>query len=156
MLTDRDYLARFEHRLPHPEAVSGARLKYMRDGARLMVRLVALDAVLTPREDQSPYVEALGLVQAFGLRCRASKAEIISAAQAEWHNATDYCGRFIEALRREVWFRCQAKQPKFAIEGIARVIAQRWDMPISDAELMRLLADIWDAANRRRRHRVRR
>jgi hypothetical protein len=118
----------------------------MREGARLMVRLIALDDVLTPQSDHSRYVEALGIVQGFGLRCRASNAEIISATQAEWQTAADYCGRFVEGLRRDLWHRCRAKQPRDVIMGAARAIALRFDMPISDDQLEPALAGIWSAA----------
>ncbi len=146
MLSDRDFLARLERRLPHPEATASVRVAYMREGARLMVRLIALEAVLQPREDHSPYVEALGMVQAFGLRCKASNAEVISAAQAEWHAARDYCSRFVEALRRDLWHRCRAQQPRDVIMGAAQQIAVRWNVPISDDQLVPVLAGIWTAA----------
>jgi hypothetical protein len=58
-----DPLARFDRPLPHPEAAAGVRVRWMREGARLMVRLIALDATLAPTGDHSRYVEALGIVQ---------------------------------------------------------------------------------------------
>jgi hypothetical protein len=141
-----DPLARFERPLPAPDAPFHVRVQWMRQGARLMVRTIALDAVLAPTGDHSRYVEAMGIVQAFGLRCRASNAEIIAATEGEWKAATDYCSRFIEALRRELWHRCRAGQPREAIMGAAQQIAMRFDMPIDDAQLVPVLAGIWSAA----------
>jgi len=141
-----DPLARFERPLPPADAASGVRVRWMREGARLMVRTIALDAVLQPTGDHARYVEALGMVQAFGLRCRASNMEIIHATRAEWQAATDAIGRFIETLRRELWHRCRAGQPRDVIMGAARQIAMRFDMPIYDAQLVPVLAGIWSAA----------
>jgi hypothetical protein len=137
-----DPLARFERPLPHPEAAAGVRVRWMREGARLMVRLIALDHALAPPGDHSRYVEALGIVQTFGLRCRASNAEIISATQAEWQAAADYCARFVESLRRDLWHRCRARQPFPVLMYAARTIAQRWDMPVSDDQLAPMVRNI--------------
>jgi len=141
-----DPLARFERPRPAPDAPFHVRVQWMRQGARLMVRTIALDAVLQPTGDHSRYVEALGAVQAFGLRCRASNAEIIAATEGEWKAATDYCGRFIEAVRRALWWRCKARQPRDVIEAAAKDIACRGNVPISDNQLHVLLGNIWEAA----------
>lgn len=144
--TGADPIARFERPLPHPQAVPEVRVRWMREGARLMVRLIALDATLTPREDHSPYVEALGYLQAFGLRCHADNAEIITAAQAEWKAATAYCSRWLEALRRELWGRCRAQQPDKEIIKAADQLCIRWNMPIADDQLAPLVQNIARAA----------
>jgi len=146
MLADREFLARFERRLPSPEATASVRVAYMRQGARLMMRLIALDAVLKPQTDRSLYVEALGVVQTFGLRCKASNAEIISATQAEWQAAEDHCVRFIEALRRDLWGRCRARQPDAVVIKAADQLCIRWDMPIADDQLASLVQNIARAA----------
>ncbi len=146
MLSDRDFLARLERRLPHPEATASVRMHWMREGARLMVRLIALDAVLKPQTDHSLYVEALGYVQTFGFRCKASNDEVISATRAEFQAARDYCSRFVEALRRDLWHRCRAQQPEAVVVGAAKQIAARWDVPITDQQLAPVLRNIAAAA----------
>jgi hypothetical protein len=150
----RPNLTEYQRAPPRAEAPAGQRIGWIRQQHRLYARELAVEYLLDPPPADLPYLqqaEAFSAAIGFGIQCKATPEEIITAAATEWADASRAVSECLDHMRRLLWPMCAAKMPEQAIRQAAAGVCERHNVYVPRELLTPLLSRTWDAATRRRR-----
>jgi hypothetical protein len=119
---------------PRAEASSGERTAYLRNFIRPYALLLAACHLVGDEIEDEPdanmrevILAAIGHAELNGL----SRAEAVTAAEAEWNAATERAANMLSALRKTVWPLGRIEAPSCHVIAEARAVNHRfgWVLP---------------------------